>query len=394
MVEGGKVPNLEKRILLPENKGRVLADFELKKRLENLGNEVLSNQIQPSSFEPTLSSEIYILDTYQQGMFRPQKNKTIYDQLKDMPKNRVFKDSLSSGFELKKGYTYLIPLTEYLDVKHGDYIRSSPKSSFGRLFLDSRLVTDRNDSLDEIDFQNRKDDKLNLWLQVQPLAFNVIVYEGLSLNQLRLTQGLDALLNDEEILKEFEKNPLLYNHNEYGELIPATPEVCGGLKVHLNLKGDYTNGIIGLRARHNPYPIDLKEVGTYNPEEYFEILKATNEQLTIKRGEHYLLSTLEELHIPAHLNTVLKETHHVGFRGPLHFAGFIDNGFIGDLVLEVRPDEIVDVPLLHGGAISNLEIFRTNTPDKLYGKEIGSNYHGQFGPKVSKFFKPLDYTSL
>jgi predicted NUDIX family phosphoesterase len=75
----------------------------------------------------------------------------------------------------------------------------------------------------------------------------------------------------------------------------------------------------------------------------------------------------------------------------LHFAGFIDPGFEGDVVLEVRPHEESSMELRHGNPISTLDVFRNRRPDKVYGKEIGSHYQGQKGPKTSKHFMPFDY---
>ena len=216
------------------------------------------------------------------------------------------------------------------------------------------------------------------------------MYPGQSLNQLRFFKGLGSQLTDLQIMKEINKNPLLYKRNIDGKIISADHFVTDGLEIHLNLSGDHTDGIVGLRARSNPTPIDLTRREEYEAEDFFEPLKG-KERISIKKGEYYLFSSSEILNIPSHLNVEMRSHSHIGISGPLHFAGFIDNGFNGDLVFEVRSDEISDMILEDEMPISKLNIFRTIIPNKLYGNEIGSNYQYQLGPKPSKHFKPFDF---
>ena len=41
--------------------------------------------------------------------------------------------------------------------------------------------------------------------------------------------------------------------------------------------------------------------------------------------------------------------------------------------------------------ISTLDIYRCRKPDKIYGKEIGSNYFAQIGTRPAKHFKKFDF---
>jgi deoxycytidine triphosphate deaminase len=137
--------------------------------------------------------------------------------------------------------------------------------------------------------------------------------------------------------------------------------------------------------------MDLSRDAQYPAEDYFEPLISKDGGVNIQENEHYLLSTEEILVIPDDLNVELMMHSNVGVRGELHFAGFVDNGFRGDLVLEVRSSERSNAGLRDGMPISKLEVFRTEKPDKLYGKEIGSHYFGQIGPKPPKYCRPFDY---
>ena len=128
------------------------------------------SRIQPSSFEPTIGNDIFVLDSETTGLFRPNKKKTIYESLLHLPNRRRRKGNVSGGFELKKGFSYLIKLEEKLRLVEGEYVKSSPKSSHGRLFLNTRLVGDYNPCFDELSHNYSQDKEIALWLLVQPLG--------------------------------------------------------------------------------------------------------------------------------------------------------------------------------------------------------------------------------
>jgi dCTP deaminase len=342
-------------------------------------------RIQPSSFEPTIGDEIFILDT-DTGIFRPRPNEQVYRSLLQLPMRQRAKVNISNGFEIKRGYSYLIPLNEKIHMFDNLHVKSSPKSSFGRLFLETRLISDYTSTFDEINHYTTSGKEVSSWLLAQPLPFNLIIYPGLSLNQLRFINGYEAMLTS----KELQKIQILWNR-EGDNLVPAHQVVTDGLAIHLDLSGKNTQGIVGLRARHNPMAIDLSKIKEYEAEEFFEPIKMDGQNIKIKRGEYYLFASSEVLKVPKDHNVELRAHSHVGFNGPMHFAGFVDNGFVGDLVFEVRSDELSTIMLEHDMPISKLDVFKTNVPDKLYGENIGSNYQLQIGVRPAKFFKPFDF---
>ncbi len=136
-----------------------------------------------------------------------------------------------------------------------------------------------------------------------------MVYVGLSLNQLRFFNGDGAKLAPSELKEEIEKNPLLYVKSKDG-LVPAKSVVTDGLEIHLDLSGVHTEEIVGLKARQNPTPIDLKVKEGYEAEDFFEPIK-TSKRIIIKRGEYYLLASSEILKVLAHLNVELKSHSHL-----------------------------------------------------------------------------------
>ncbi|MBX4212135.1 2'-deoxycytidine 5'-triphosphate deaminase [Candidatus Pacearchaeota archaeon] len=361
-------------------------------------DDSLELRIQPASMDPIIGNEIYVLDTETQGLLRPDENEEIYRTLVKIPKRQRQKFDITSGYEIKRKYSYLLPLEEKVILNDGEWMKSSPKSSAGRIFLNTRMFTDHNPGIDEAHSQYLSNTPLRLWLLLQPLTFNAIIYPGLSFNQLRFFKGSDSKLSSAEVTEEFKRNPLLLYRNENDELVPPGKYPImedGGLQVKLDLKGKYTDGVVGLKTRNNPTPIELNKKDKYDAEDYFEpIISRGDTPIISRNGDHTLFASQGVLRVPRKLSAEVNSFSNVGITGPLDFAGFVDNGFRGDLVFEIRSDEISGMRLRDGMPLTGLEFHRTSEdPDKEYGEGIGSNYYGQIGPKTAKYFKKFDFTA-
>jgi len=361
-------------------------------------DEGLEGRVQPASFEPTLRDEVFVLDTNEVGLFRPQKGQSVYRSLLELPERYRPRRSIVGGYELKKEHTYLIPLTEKIgsgELKRNvTSIKSSPKSSIGRVFPKTRLLADFNDAFDEV--AGNLDQDREMWLVVQPVPFNLIIRPGLTLNQLRFFNN-DARLSSREILGESEKTPLLYmkDAESEGGLRPielSVDMVNDGVQLTLDLEGKATEGVVGLRARNNPHPIDLAQ-GVGCAEDYFEPIMSGD--VVINRGDHCLFASNQVIYVPPHLSAEVGRHLPAGLEGSLHDAGFIDPGFKGDMVFEVRPYEEtkIDLSNAHDMPLSKLDFFRGHEerPDKVYGGDIGSHYQSQSGPKHSKHLMPFNF---
>lgn len=365
-----------------------IRDWIVNGRITN--TPVDESRIQPGSFEPRLSGEMFVLDTETTGIFRSRPDETVYRTLLQLPGRQRQRVDITNGAELKRGFTYLIPLEERVQVGGNEFVRSSPKSSLGRLFLNTRLIADYNPCFDEMNAHYRRDVPLQLWLLIQPPAFNVIVYPELTLNQLRFFTGQDAELTPSQVREECRRNPLLYR-KEGEELVPVEHIITDRLQIHLSLSGEHTYGVVGLKARHNPTPIDLRKKGEYDAEHFFEPVLKKNGGMTIHPGEHYLLASKEVLKFPPHVCAELERFSQIGLNASLDQAGFIDQRFVGDLVFEPSSTELAGMLLVDGMPISKLKLFCTKQPYKLYGPEIGSNYQLQVGPRPAKYFKGFDF---
>ena len=352
----------------------------------------LENRIQPTSFDPTVGNSIIILDTEQNSVFNPGSRKTVREALNELPRLQAV-EYPSKNFLLQIGYSYLIPLLNKAKVQKGESIRASPKSSIGRLFPRTRLISDFNSSFDSIQY-NGYTDLRELWLLVQPTAFNLIINPGDKLNQLRFFDGLDVSLSQEELIKLNSRTPLLYKDLEK-KIFYENPVITDdGLEVNIDLTASNSNGIIALRARKNPTPIALNKINQYNAEMFFEPVKAEKGFVKLHSGERYLMVSEGILKMPLGYSSEIRRHHGGGPNGYWHEAGFIDPLFIGTPVAEVTLDETggMNFSVEDRIPLSTIEFFRTNQkPDKAYGPKIGSHYSGQSGPRVSKHFLNFDF---
>ena len=184
-------------------KGAYLASQHIREAILNGGivvgdsngkiSDSLEKRIQPASLDAAIGDELFVIDTHEIGLFRPRSDKSVYRSLLELPKSRRREEDITNGYEVKKGFTYLIKLDSKISSMANSFraVRSSPKSSMGRLFAHTRLLADGANTFDEfrIDLDNPKD--VDMWVSLQPHAFNLIVYPGITLNQLRFLQGGD-----------------------------------------------------------------------------------------------------------------------------------------------------------------------------------------------------------
>ena len=147
--------------------------------------------------------------------------------------------------------------------------------------------------------------------------FNLILHAGESLGQVTFFSG-DARLSAAEIRKLYKKIPVLYLEDEAyqskgpdDERLLVAPHIIGenGLLMHADARGRANSGVVALRAKSNPNPIDCSKTG-YNVDDYFDPIVA--EDLPIlrirSRVDKVLMRSKEVVKIPADVCAEL-ETH-------------------------------------------------------------------------------------
>ncbi|MCI0846574.1 MAG: 2'-deoxycytidine 5'-triphosphate deaminase [Chloroflexi bacterium] len=334
---------------------------------------------QPASLDLRLGEKAHRL----RCSFLPDSS-TVLDKLPDLAMEEI---DLRDGAILERNRPYLIPLIEELRLPEGIRAKTNPKSSTGRLDIFTRVITDHSHLFDEI----RDGYSGQLFLEVVSRSFTIKVRTELSLNQLRLIKG-DPGCEQEELLRLHRGEPVVVDQ---GGLLghPPEPGTDNTVSLSANLGGD--RRWVGYRARKNSSLLELSRENHYDPGDYWEPVYADQtRRLILEPEEFYLLTAAEGIRIQP--DYAAEMTAYDPSSGELrtHYAGFFDPGFgFGELgrlpgvqpVMEVRAH---DVPFMieHGQKVCTLTFEKMlETPDRLYGAEIGSSYQGQ-GLILSKHF--------
>lgn len=375
--------------ILPSQKiEEMLGNGEIKTVLAKIDDD----QVQPASIDLRLGEWAYPVDT----SFLPGKGVKVFEKMRQLDDRfDAFGIDLRNGAVLEKGRVYVIPLQEAISLKSDVAAFANPKSSTGRLDILTRLIADEATSFDQVG----EGYKGELYIEVAPRSFSVVVKTGARLNQLRFrrTRGEDAksisatewkkLLDDGQIVdsSDHETNARSIKTG----MLPFTVDLQGSGK---------EDEIIGYRSKKHVKRIDL-ERRDYDPLDFWEPIRFhKTSSLILDPDEFYILMTKEAIAVPPEYAAEMLpyDTRAGEFR--VHYAGFFDPGFGWNAklnkagcsrgVLEVRSHE---VPFLleHGQTVGWLRYERMAArPELLYGQDISSNYQGQ-SLKLAKQFKQL-----
>jgi dCTP deaminase len=361
------------------------------------GREILSpqpigdDQIQPASLDLRLGEVAYRV----RASFLPGGRARVRDKLDLLSMHRI---NLSGGAVLEKDCVYIVPLCEYVALRHRTSAFANPKSSIGRLDVFARVITDYGAEFDRI----REGYKGPLYAEISPRSFSILVRSGSSLVQLRIRRGSPAF-SDTALRRLHEEVGLVEtppNGSRAG--MPSAHEaIRDGLAFTVDVAGERASGLVAYKARRHTDLIDVDRVDHYQPRDFWEPVYAHRGPggpggIVLDPHDFYILASREAVVVPPdHAAEMLPYHTFVGeFR--VHFAGFFDPGFGSSetggagsrAVLEVRSHE---VPFLieDGQVLGRLVYERLIArPDKLYGRAIGSSYQSQ-GLELSKHFKRL-----
>ena len=334
-------------------------------------NEIEKGQIQPASLDLRLGNVAWRV----RASFLTGKDKNVSDLLDEFKMHQI---DMKEGAVLEKGCVYLVPIEENLRLPADLSAIANAKSSTGRLDLLTRIITNKGTEFDRIPAGYNG----QLFVEICPRSFSVLVRPGMRLNQIRFRQG-QAILADEELLELHKKE----------KLIDSTPKIDAGLGFSVDLQPE-KGSLVGYQAKPHTGIIDLDNVKTYKREDFWQEVHSSNSKIILDPDAFYILVSRESVHIPpAYAAEMAPYLAMVGeFR--VHYAGFFDPGFghanaggSGSRgVLEVRCHEAPFV-LEHGQIVGRLVYEKmAEIPTDLYGANIKSNYQGQ-GLKLSKHFK-------
>ncbi len=336
------------------------------------------DQIQPASIDLRLGARAWRVP----AGFMPGPNATVADKLKLLAMHTL---DLAKGAVLERGCVYIVELAERLKLPKDIAGTANPKSTTGRLDIFTRLLCDRAREFEKVPAGYRGP----LYLEVSPRTFSILVRAGQTLNQLRLRRGEPAF--DDDALAALDKElHLVFSPEEKRE----RADIGRGLWISIDLEGP-DGDLSGYRARRYTPRGDLSKIGHYDPAEFWEPIRRTKPRaLILNPDDFYILVSREKIRVPhGYAAEMVPYDTSVGeFR--VHYAGFFDPGFgYGDseiqgtrAVLEVRSH---DVPFLleHGQIVGRFVYEKlTSVPDRIYGRDIGSNYQRQT-LKLAKQFK-------
>ena len=358
----------------------VLPSQTLRKMIANgtisAARPVTPEQVQPASLDLRLGTRAWRV----RASFLAGRGRTVAERLDEFAMHEL---DLSDGAVFETGCVYVVPLMERLALPGDISAAANAKSSTGRLDLFTRLIADGGVEFDRVDGGYTGP----LYAEISPRTFSCLVRPGETLNQIRFRRG-HAVLDDRELSALHQADPLVN-----GEAV-----IDGGLGFSIDLT-PRAEGIVGWRARRHAGLIDLDQRGHYDPAEFWEPVRPRpggTGGVILDPGAFYILVSREEVSVPP--DTAAEMVPYMAVAGEfrVHYAGFFDPGFghaaaggSGSRgVLEVRCHE-APFALEHGQTVGRLVYERmAETPDILYGRDVGSNYQGQ-ALKLSKHFRAL-----
>jgi len=338
------------------------------------GNDAES-QIQPSSFDLTVGSQFYCLPCSS----LPPKDENLGEYFKRVSSYEFNVNSEKSGF-LHKGSVYVVKLNEFLSLPGYISARANPKSSIGRIDLHVRLIVEGGMSFDDIPSGYNGE----VWLELYPRSFDIEIQEGVALNQVRFFDSSVKSLDAEEIGCLNRDCGIVFRLSgdsyeaSFSDLIFKE-----SLSMSVSVPHD---GFVGYIARSDAPAIDLSK-RDLAASDYFDKVFSKGGSFIVNPDSFYILYSNEIINIPVSTCAEMLdiETGVGEFRG--HYAGFFDPGFSAQAVLELRN---YGQPFLlrDGQVVSGLVFYRMkNLPRVEYGATgLGSNYQGQKGPRLAKFF--------
>jgi dCTP deaminase len=334
-----------------------------------------ADQIQPASLDLRLGTKAYRV----RASFLPGPNSNVVDKLERLKLHEI--DLTEAGTVLETGCVYIVPLAETLALPADISASANPKSSTGRLDIFTRVMADRTQEFDKIPagYQGQ------LFLEVSPRTFPIIVRPGSRLSQIRFRKG-HALLSE----------PELHTLHAGETLVAAkTPSITnGGIALSIDLEGG-KDDLIGYRGKHHTAVIDVDVRGAQDVHDFWEPLYARGKgELILDPDEFYILVSREAVHVPPDYAAEMTPFDPLVGEFRVHYAGFFDPGFGNTsaggtgsrAVLEVRSHEVPFI-LEHGQIVGRLVYeHMLARPEKLYGSDLKSNYQAQ-GLKLSKHFR-------
>ncbi len=285
-----------------------------------------------------------------------------------------FPNVLEGDLRLLKNHVYLFEVDCKLDLRGtGIQGKATGRSSIGRLDVLVRLLTDRATRFDHVESEYNG----QLYLEVTPITFDLIVRPGTRLSQLRLFRG-------DEHLMTLTKEALLLER--YGDTFPVVDasgrpmiEECDNRPQEfwfpfcLDLDADPSAGCSGFVAKKDiSDPIDLDQKNAYDPTKFWEPVSLNadlEDAIRLETDRLYILRSKERLRIPSHLCLECQAYTETMGEWRIEYAGFAHPWFGKTrpdnrgtpIIFEVRGHNIPTI-LTNGIPLGNVCFRRMSQP--------------------------------
>jgi dCTP deaminase len=272
---------------------------------------------------------------------------------------------------LKKRHVYLFKADCALDLT-GTRIegKATARSSIGRLDVLVRLLVDGSGTFDFVD----KDKRHELYVEVTPISFDLIVKQGTALSQLRLLKGDEhdiSLTKGELFHEEDEAFPVL-DENGVPHRAPCSHQPYDiWFPFRLDLDPDPVTGYSAFATKKidDLPPIDPDKKRYYDPKSYWDPINAEDGSILLEPDRLYILRSKERLSIPKHLALECKSyttqmgewrIEYAGFAHP-YFGHSRDDKRGTPIIFEVRGHNVPTI-LTHEIPLGNVRFLRMSQP--------------------------------
>jgi dCTP deaminase len=218
------------------------------------------NQIQPASLDLKLSNKCWEIA----ASFLPGKNRTVRQKLKIFSAKEI---DITKGYLVPRGYICVVQLKEELSLPEKISAVANAKSSTGRLDILTRLITDNSSCFDKVSAGYSG----NLYVEIAPISFPIIIKEGISLNQLRFHHE-QTVISDKKLMAFHLKNKIVEDYSQ----------IENGVTISVDLKG-HSSQPVGYKAKETSQPIDLNKVNYYQVNDYWETIITESGSISLEQ---------------------------------------------------------------------------------------------------------------
>lgn len=344
------------------------------------GKPVPDENVKPASYDLTLGKRAWCV----KSTFLPSPGEKIEEILE---RYKLYEFVMNEPAVLTVGSTFIIELDERFALASDVSALISPKSSSGRINLWVRTLVDEYPRFDRIPMGY----KGKIYALISPKSWPVKIRPGDSITQARFFRGSSGRLGTFELKLLNKEVGLIYDQD--GKLIESDSMIGDD---GLTLTADLDQEIVAYQATHAMELLDLQKIHAHDRSDFFIPIRGNKyKEIILKQGEFYILCSYEHIRIPTKYASEMMAYDIAAGEFRSHYAGFFDPGFgFGrngtakgtPAVLEVLPHE--NVILRHRQPVCKMIYERLiDTPDRIYGVDIKSNYYKQRGPQLSKHFK-------